>query len=290
MGLIRDALIARAASDLNRPGSLPCPDSHDGDGIADGSVMHQPVYSAGCLGARWTCRICAMPQASGSGTRCRRSFEITPSGRLEQRNHGLPDAERRSHRSSMSRSSCRPGAPLASQNRDPSNTNAAAVRAQYLDGENPESNNDGDTDYVTGVASDTFNDQPAGNHPRRADARCRAARGAAGARMPQAICASDGQRAGRFPFAAPLSDTTTFADASNTYAGRLPRRWSRPRPPAPRSAPLARARRPAGPEPPPTDERCFQAGTGGTTGATCSSTAWHRLTHRTRLHPAAAAA
>jgi hypothetical protein len=41
MGTIRDALIARAAADLNRPGSLPCPD-YDGDGTADGSLRTSP--------------------------------------------------------------------------------------------------------------------------------------------------------------------------------------------------------------------------------------------------------
>lgn len=249
MGMIRDALIARAASDVNRPGSLPCPD-YDGNGTADGSLCTSPYIGW----VPWqTLDLPDLRDAAGQ----RFWYALS----AEFRDHSILGALNSETTGSLTLNGdpmikyvaiiLSPSAPLASQNRDPSNTDAAAVRAQYLDG----SNNDGDTNYVTNVASATFNDHVlAITHDALMPVvEQRVARQARECLRQFALQTEAG---GRFPFAALLSDTTTFADASNTYAGRLPQTLVATQ--TARSAPTLDW--PAD-NPRETTERCFQAGT-----------------------------
>jgi hypothetical protein len=216
LGIIRDALIARAAADLNRPGSLPCPD-YNGDGVADGSLCTSPYIGwlpwatldlpdpRDASGARfWYALSAGFRDHSAAGT-----LNSETSGSLDVA--GAPAA------SNAIAIVFAPGAPLPSQTRDPANNDAMAVRAQYLDG----SNNDGDTAYVAGPATGTFNDELlAITHDMMMPVvEQRVARQAR--KCLESFAAQSGPN-GRFPFAAPLNDLTNFADSNATYAGRIP--------------------------------------------------------------------
>ena len=149
MAQAKEALIGRAATDSNAPGSLPCPNIN-GDGTAplfSGSqcpayigrlpwkTLHLPEPLDGNGDALW--------YALSPGVRDKTSapHPVNPQIALELTLGGTPN---------IAAIIFSPGAPLASQNGRPSN----AV-ADYLDG----SNSDGDYNYVTGPASANFNDK-----------------------------------------------------------------------------------------------------------------------------------
>jgi len=216
MGMIRDALIARAAGDLNRPGSLPCPD-YDGNGTADGSTCTSPYIGW----VPWaTLDLPDLRDSTGARFWYALSAEFRDNsilGTLNSETTGSLSVSGSPTASNVVAIIFAPGAPLPSQNRDPNSTDAMAMRAQYLDG----SNNDGDTAYVAGPASNTFNDELlAITHgmimPVVEQRVARQAR-----KCLENFAAQAGAD-GRFPFAAPLSDLT-FADATGTYYGRIPK-------------------------------------------------------------------
>ncbi len=216
MGLIRDALIARAAGDLNRPGSLPCPD-YDGDGSADGSLCTSPYI--GWVPWR-TLDLPDLRDAAGERFWYALSAEFrdhSSLGPLNSETAGSLTADGNANPRFVA-VILAPNGPLSTQNRDPANTDAMAVRTQYLDGENA----DGDTEYATGMASDTFNDELLliTHEMLMPVVEQRVARQARKCLENFAVQAGAG---GRFPFAAPLTDLTNFADAASTYYGRLPR-------------------------------------------------------------------
>lgn len=225
MGMIRDALIARAAADLNRPGSLPCPD-YDGDGTADGSLCTSPYIGW----VPWkTLDLPDLRDAAGERFWYALSAEFRDHSAL-----GVLNSDTAA--SLTANGSANPKyiavilaakGPLPGQNRDPSNTDALVVRAQYLDGENA----DGDTEYATGAASDTFNDEVLliTHDMLMPVVEQRVARQARKCLENYSLQAGAG---GRFPFAAPLSDVTNFADAApappttppaSSYYGRIPK-------------------------------------------------------------------
>lgn len=151
----REALIARAAVDANRPGSLPCPDrltnvpnNHPGDGIADmlaGSAC--PSY-VGWLPWR-TLDLPDLRDSSGE----RLWYALAPALRDDDSaqpvNNNSATALTLDGRGGIAALIIAPGAALAGKNR-PSND-----PADYLDGDN----GNGDSRYVSGPASVTFNDQ-----------------------------------------------------------------------------------------------------------------------------------
>ena len=216
MGMIRDALVARAAADLNRPGSLPCPD-YDGDGTADGSLCTSPYIGW----VPWkTLDLPDLRDAAGERFWYALSAEFRDHSTL-----GALNSETAA--SLIANGSANPkyiavilaaNGPLPGQDRDPSNTDALAVRAQYLDGENA----DGDTEYATGAPSDTFNDEVLliTHDMLMPVVEQRVARQA---RMCLQNFAAQAGAGGRFPFAAPLTDLTNFADVDATYYGRVPK-------------------------------------------------------------------
>jgi len=216
MGMIHDALIARAAGDLNRPGSLPCPD-YDGDGTADGSLCTSPYIGW----VPWkTLDLPDLRDAAGERFWYALSAEFrdhSTLGALNSETIGSLTANGSANPKYIG-VILAPNAPLPGQNRDPSNTDALAVRTQYLDGENA----DGDTEYATGVASDTFNDELLliTHEMLMPVVEQRVARQA---RMCLQNFAAQAGADGRYPFAAPLSDLTNFADADSTYYGRVPK-------------------------------------------------------------------
>ena len=217
MGTIREALIARAAADLNRPGSLPCPD-YNGDGIADGSLCTSPYIGW----VPWaTLDLPDLRDASGARFWYALSAgfrDHSAAGTLNSETNGSLSVVGSPAASNVVAIVFAPGPPLPAQNRDPASTDAMAMRAQYLDG----SNNDGDTVYAAGAATGTFNDEllPITRDMLMPVVEQRVARQA---RKCLANFAAQAGADGRFPFAAPLTDLTNFADLNITYYGRIPK-------------------------------------------------------------------
>lgn len=148
MAQAKEALIGRAATDNNRPGSLTCPDV-DNDGVANGDFGN-----CDALVGRFPWKTLDVPELlDGNGERLwyalsfnlrdhNSSPAINPQTLLQLTLDGSPP--------SIAAIIFSPGAPLSNQNGRPSN----AV-TDYLDG----SNNDGDNAYVSGPQSATFNDK-----------------------------------------------------------------------------------------------------------------------------------
>lgn len=144
LALAREALIGRAASDGKRPGSLPCPDAND-DGVAEFNCQ----VSVGRL--PW--KTLGLPAlVDGNGDRL--WYAVSPE--LRDDNSAKPITAKTALQLHLDGAPnvaaiiFSPGAPLATQNGRPSYN-----VADYLDG----SNSDGDTAYISGPASQTFNDK-----------------------------------------------------------------------------------------------------------------------------------
>jgi hypothetical protein len=214
LGRAVEALVARAATDGNRPGSLPCPDT-DNDGIPNGGGI--------CSGAP---HIGRLPWATldlpdlrdGDGERL--WYALSPAFRDD------PGAGPAIHSDTAGELQVTGAAPVANavaivfaagtsvgnQNRDAAGENTLA---NYLEDENA----DGDDTYENGPRSGTFNDQLlvlTADDLMPAVER-RVAREAKVCLMKYA--AANG---GRFPWAAPLN-SALYDDTAGTLAGRLPR-------------------------------------------------------------------
>jgi hypothetical protein len=221
MGMIRDALVARAASDFNRPGSLPCPD-YNNDGSADGSLCTAPYVGR----VPWkTLDLPDLRDATGerfwyalsptfrdhpnacTPTPCVLNSDtpadLTINGVASQENVAIIFA---------------PGEPLGSQDRDPSVPTNLTNPANYLEGNNVPTG-PSDKDYQTGGAAATFNDRALviTRNMLMPAIEQRVARQAR--QCLEKFAASGG---GRYPFAAPLSDVTTFNDVPTPLYGRIP--------------------------------------------------------------------
>lgn len=156
LALAKDALIGRAVTDDNRPGSLPCPDlitnipgkNVPGDGKADMLVgNHCPSY-VGWLPWR-TLGLPDLRDASGE----RLWYALSPSLRDDDSAQPINSSTTGDLTigitSQIAAVVFAPGPPLPGQARPSNNV------ADYLDG----SNSDGDGDYVAGPSSDSFNDR-----------------------------------------------------------------------------------------------------------------------------------
>jgi hypothetical protein len=144
----RQALIGRAATDDNRPGSLPCP-ALDGNGVAPLLAgNHCPAYigrlpwktlDVGDLrddaGEQLWYALAAALRDDDSAQPI--NFATVPELRLD----GTPN---------IAAIIFSPGVPLANQNGRPGNS-----VGDYLDG----GNNDGNQDFVSGPPSESFNDR-----------------------------------------------------------------------------------------------------------------------------------
>lgn len=148
MAIARDALIGRAATDDNRPGSLPCPDTND-DGVAElFSGTACPAY----LGRLpWkTLKLGDLRDDAGE----RFWYALSPSLR-DNALAGTLNAQTGLELSFDGQTEIAaivfsPGPPDATQNGRPD-----SQAANYLDG----SNRDADHAFVSGPQSATFNDQ-----------------------------------------------------------------------------------------------------------------------------------
>ena len=142
----KEALIARAATDDNRPGSLPCPDSN-GDGNADLLVGNACPNYVGWLPWR-TLDLPDPRDAASERLWYALSDTLRDDDSAEPINSDTPTTLTLNGQGGIAAIIFAPLSPLTSQNR-PSNT-----VSDYLDG----ANGDGDTAYVSGSAGSTFND------------------------------------------------------------------------------------------------------------------------------------
>ena len=150
MAQAKEALIGRAATDVNHPGSLPCPDVNN-DGTAE--LTDSPGGNCPAYFGRLPWKSLGLPKLlDGNGDMLWYALSpklrdnvaaqpINPQQPLELTLDGTPN---------IAAIVFSPGPPLANQNARPSGT-----ITDYLDG----SNNDEDYSYVSGFPSPTFNDR-----------------------------------------------------------------------------------------------------------------------------------
>lgn len=214
MAKARQALIARAAGDDNRPGSLPCPDNNnDGDvSIVDDWSGSQCAAYVGRLPWKYL----ELPDLrDGNGDRLwyvlSTNFRDNPlGGPLNSETTGNLDVTGPVSGNDVVAIIISPGEVLAGQDR----VGGTLLRGNYLDGTNA----DPDTDVnFDSTPSASLNDRL--TLITRDDlfqvVERRVAREAR-------TCLETVAVGGRFPWAAPMSDTTTFADDVNTLVGRVP--------------------------------------------------------------------
>lgn len=144
----RDALLARAVSDANRPGSLPCP------ALTSDGVMPWPPCPAFIGWLPW--RTLGLPDIRDSSGE-RLWYVLSPafqdSGTINLNSSSTLTVDGKAGIAALV---IAPGAPLFNQNRPSNNV------TDYLDNKenNPAvGNNDGDNNYFTGSPNNTFNDK-----------------------------------------------------------------------------------------------------------------------------------
>jgi hypothetical protein len=218
MGKIRDALIARAAGDLNRPGSLPCPDVNN-----DGESKPVPDWSgsqcASYIGrVPWkTLDLPDLRDANGERFWYALSplFRDSPSGTLNSDTSGSLTVTGTPAATNVVAVILAPGTSLPGQDRDPTNTNVTTERPNYLDGDN----NNGDTTYEAGPETPTFNDKllVITRDMLMPSVEQRVARQAR--RCLENFAAANG---GRYPFAAQWSAWPSLAEVDGALNGRIP--------------------------------------------------------------------
>jgi hypothetical protein len=158
LGMARDALIARAATDRTRPGSLPCPDTNN-DGSAE---LFAGVNCPGAYVGRLPWRTLGLPDLrDGYGERL--WYALSPNFRdlptaftgtaLNSDTPGLLTVTGTQAANNVIAIIFSPGPPLDGQFRDAANENLVS---NYLEGDNATS---GDQSFVTGATTGTFNDQ-----------------------------------------------------------------------------------------------------------------------------------
>jgi type II secretory pathway pseudopilin PulG len=220
MGQIRDALIARAAADASRPGSLPCPDT-DNDGTADGSTCTSPYVG------RLPWKTLDLPEPrddAGEAFWYAISMpyrDTSAAGPLNSDTGGtitVNDAGGNPVASDVVAVIIAPRGPLNGQVRDPSNASTLLDRINYLEGENATSAG-ADTLFQHQAETGTFNDfvLPITRAMLMRAVEHRVARQAR-------RCLADYAAAqGHLPFAAPMTDTTNYMEQSGMLYGRIPK-------------------------------------------------------------------
>jgi type II secretory pathway pseudopilin PulG len=194
LGAARDALIAYAASDSNRPGDLPCPDlvtNISGTNIPNDGSSERLWY---VVSRRFS------PHPSAGMLNSDTPGELSITGAVQASNViALVIA---------------PGAPLAGQDR----LAGPNLPSQYLENEN----GDGDDTYAVLPPSTDFNDRvlmitPDMLFPAVEKRVAREARYCL-----EAFSTQSGANR-RFPWAAPVTDTLNYAGTRGTLFGRIPR-------------------------------------------------------------------
>jgi type II secretory pathway pseudopilin PulG len=217
LGRIRDALIARAASDESRPGSLPCPDM-DNDGIADGSTctlpfvgrlpwktldLQEPRDSSGEL--FWYALAAPYRDTSAAGP-----LNSDTAGTITVNGAGPTPTS-----TDVVAVVIAPREVQQGQDRDPANPTTLVDRANYLEGENATSSG---ADTLFEHHSANVNDLvlPITRAMLMPAVERRVSRQARRCLLDQAAAT------GSYPYAAPMTDTSSYAEQSGMLYGRIP--------------------------------------------------------------------
>jgi len=223
LGLAREALIARAATDATSPGSLPCPDTNN-DGSAELFVgVNCPAYIG-----RLPWKTLGLPDLrDGYGERL--WYALSPNFRdnlafapINSDTAGQLTLTGLAPINNVVAIIFSPGPAIGSQQRDSSNENDPT---NYLEASNAAGSPPGPPNNFNFNAfqpSGTFNDRLLAitSDMLFPEVERRVAREA------RACLDAFSKQAGannRYPWAAPLSDLINFADASGTYSGRIPK-------------------------------------------------------------------
>jgi hypothetical protein len=215
----KEALISRAVTDINRPGSLPCPDlitnnagfsNYPGDGQADMFTLTQcPSYIG------WLPWVTIDLPESTDDTGTRLWYALSPSLRDDDSAHPINSetiaALRIDGGGEIAAIIIAPGAALAGQTRPSNNP------ADYLEGDNA----NGDNNYVSGPASATFNDVVAiiTRQELMAAVEKRVASEVKVCLEQHALAAANTTHS--YPWPAPFS-SLNFRGKSGSYFGQLP--------------------------------------------------------------------
>jgi hypothetical protein len=219
LGKAREALVARAAGDANRPGSLPCPDvNNDGES----SMLSGDWTGSACTNyvGRLPWKYLDLPDLrDGYGERLwyalSDNFRDNPyAGVLNSETLGNFTVTGDVSAAGVIAIVFSPGPPLATQNRSGAGIDNVA---NYLDGQNA----DGDNTYELQAHSGTFHDQlllitrdnlfPAVQRRVAREVRYCLER-----------MAGPTYLNGRYPWAAPMSHPAAYNDAVGTRFGRIP--------------------------------------------------------------------
>lgn len=219
MGMIRDALVARAAGDLNRPGSLPCPDVNN-----DGQSTPIPDWTGSACASyvgRVPWKTLDLPDLRDADSE-RFWYALSPvfrdyqfAGTLNSDTTGSLTVTGTPAASNVIAMIFAPGTSLSGQDRDPANTNVTTELPHYLDGEN----NDSDTTYQAGPETSTFNDRVLliTRDMLMPSVEQRVARQAR--RCLENFAAANG---GRYPFAAQWLAWPNLTEVNGALYGRIP--------------------------------------------------------------------
>lgn len=148
LAVAKEALIGRAASDDNRPGSLPCPDTN-GDGLAESFVGNNCPAYIGRLPYK-TLKTGELRDASGELLWYGLSPSLRDHPSASPINPNTPATLSLDAIPNVAAIIIAPGSPLPVQNGRPNN-----LIGDYLDG----SNADGNSNYITAPLSAAFNDK-----------------------------------------------------------------------------------------------------------------------------------
>lgn len=148
LAVAKEALVGRAASDDNRPGSLPCPDTN-GDGVAEPFVGNNCPSYIGRLPYK-TLKTSTLRDSSGELLWYALSPSLRDHPSASPINPNTPATLTLDAIPSVAAIVIAPGAPLPGQNGRPSNQ-----VGDYLDG----SNADGDAKFASGPLTSAFNDK-----------------------------------------------------------------------------------------------------------------------------------
>ena len=159
LGEAKQALIGRAAVDVDRPGSLPCPDLNVPGSANEGTAAATCASASQRIGRLpWkTLNLPDLRDASGERLWYALSDNFRDTGVVNSETLGTLTVTGTAPSTAIVAIVFAPGAALSGQNRDPTISANLLTLSNYLEGENADAGNN--DVFVTAPASDTFNDR-----------------------------------------------------------------------------------------------------------------------------------